>query len=55
MNDTEWETAVYRPADAYCAATTEEDRARIAGEFYDRTVLPVNATSSDASGLEPLS
>jgi hypothetical protein len=43
MTDAEWESEVYRLSDAYCAATTDEERARIAREFYDRTVLTFNA------------
>jgi hypothetical protein len=47
MTDAEWEAEVYRLSDAYCDAATDDDRARIAGEFFDRAVTDYYP------GLEP--
>jgi hypothetical protein len=51
MTEAEWESEVYRLADAYCAAITDEDRARIAEEFFDRTVLIFNEALEPAAAI----
>lgn len=49
MTEAEWESEVYRLADAYCAATSDEDRAQIARKFFDEIILPFGAGSETSS------